>query len=237
MSQEAMVQFLNEAAEGGGIQGVIRTGTPLGGGDEAFVGQEVHVMRDGGRGQAQFFGDVLAVALPGFQGAENFQPAFVANGFEPTHQAQVFEENPGAMSRIYTALDIQRCIYYSVRRRQNRMKGARLVSMRAHGGDCMKFSSKAKKCGLSPMQLLLGDLPGLAGCQLPENLLLCLLVIAGFNAGRHGENALRPIDGGGGIVTQGQLLPHMQKQLAGEAPAKDGVQNHQRRKSGLHNCG
>ena len=87
MSQEAMVQFLNEAAEGGGIQGVIRTGTPLGGGDEAFVGQEVHVMRDGGRGQAQFFGDVLAVALPGFQGAENFQPAFVANGFEPTHQA------------------------------------------------------------------------------------------------------------------------------------------------------
>ena len=24
------------------------------------------------------------------------------------------------------------------------MKGARLVSMRAHGGDCMKFSSKAK---------------------------------------------------------------------------------------------
>ena len=32
------------------------------------------------------------------------------------------------------------------------MKGARLVSMRAHGGDCMKFSSKAKKCGLSPMR-------------------------------------------------------------------------------------
>ena len=85
--QEAVVQLLEEAAQGRGIQGVVGAGAPLGGGDEALVGQEIHVVGNGGGGQAQLFGDVLAVALPGLQGPENFQPAFVTDGFQPAHQA------------------------------------------------------------------------------------------------------------------------------------------------------
>ena len=86
---------------------------------------------------------------------------------------------------------------------------------------------------LSCLQLLLGDLSGLAGSQLPEDLLLGPLVVAGVNTGGHGEDALGSIDGRGRIIAQGQLLPHVEKQLAGQVPAKQGVQDHQCRKTGV----
>ncbi len=52
--QETVVQLLEKTAQGRGIQGVVGAGAPLGGGDEALVGQEIHVVGNGGRARPSF---------------------------------------------------------------------------------------------------------------------------------------------------------------------------------------
>ena len=79
--QQKMLQLLNKAAEGSGVQGVVDSGTTLADGDKALSHQHVHVIGDGGRSQAQLLGEIQAVKFGGLENPKSLQAAFVAHGF------------------------------------------------------------------------------------------------------------------------------------------------------------
>ena len=71
------------------------------------------------------------------------------------------------------------------------------------------------------------QLAPLHGTQLQHDLIIGLLVVFKLDAGGDGDDALLPVIDGRGKIAQGQLLPHVQKELGVAAAAEEGVAHQQ----------
>ena len=94
------------------------------------------------------------------------------------------------------------------------------------------WSSRVDRCpphqgAPGALQLPVLDLPPANGLQLGQDLVPGLLVLAKLDAGGHQQQPLHLLQVGAGVVAQGPLLPHVQKQLGQRGGPEYGVAHHQ----------